>query len=87
MIAANEETCQQLIDLVKFGPDKYCWLLAKVHVAIRNIEAALGPQPRISSIWNPHNVSFYDEQVEERVCGYIMPVISGGYVLYGFRTV
>ncbi|KAI1718544.1 DNA repair endonuclease XPF [Ditylenchus destructor] len=69
VLVSNEQTCRQLIDLVKFGEEKFCWMLTKGSYD-GSRSGDFGPEPETHPIWNPVNVCFYDDQLTENVCSF-----------------
>uniref|UniRef100_A0A915DY22 DNA repair endonuclease XPF n=1 Tax=Ditylenchus dipsaci TaxID=166011 RepID=A0A915DY22_9BILA len=65
VLVSNEQTCRQLIDLVKFGRDKFCWMLTKNSAGLKRSDD-LAPQPLTKPMWNAVNIVFYDSQVNEK---------------------
>jgi hypothetical protein len=66
VLASNESTCAQLIDLVKFGSRKLCWIrsmqFSKVESKPFNVA-----EPADQALWPPDFVALYDEQILEQV--------------------
>lgn len=66
VLASNESTCSQLIDLVKFGSRKLCWIRSREFMDLES-KPFNAPEPENKPLWPPHFVAFYDEQILEQV--------------------
>ena len=69
VLASNESTCAQLIDLTKFGQRKLCWLQTKL-LAEHTKKPFNVVEPDNQPIWPPHTVALYDEQVLSQVVSF-----------------
>jgi hypothetical protein len=70
VLASTESTCAQLIDLVKFGQQKFNWLRTQRFSELESKPFNV-PEPENKPIWSPDLVALYDEQVLEMVNFYI----------------
>lgn len=66
ILASNESTCAQLIDLAKFGSRKLCWIRSKQFSDLESKPFNV-PEPTNEPIWPPDFVALYDEQILEQV--------------------
>lgn len=66
VLAYNESTCAQLVDLVKFGSQKLCWIRSKQFMEMESKPFTV-PQPENQPIWPPDFVAFYDDQILDKV--------------------
>jgi len=65
VLASNESTCAQLIDLAKFGSRKLCWLRSKRFAEMEE-KSFNSPEPEGQPIWPSDFVALYDEQILEQ---------------------
>jgi hypothetical protein len=66
VLASTESTCAQLIDLVKFGSRKLCWLRSSKFAEMESKPFNV-VEPEGQPIWPPDFIALYDEQILEQV--------------------
>ncbi|KAI6198278.1 ERCC4 domain-containing protein [Aphelenchoides fujianensis] len=62
VLASNEATCSQLIELTKFGSNKLCWIQSKLFAEYMKRSFGVAEPPAVS-MWPPDSVANYDEQI------------------------
>ncbi|KAI6172184.1 ERCC4 domain-containing protein [Aphelenchoides besseyi] len=65
VLASNESTCSQLIELSKFGSNKLCWLQSKQYAEYVNRKYDV-PEPLNEPLWPVDTIALYDEQILEK---------------------
>lgn len=66
VLSSTESTCAQLIDLVKFGQQKFNWLRSQRFSELESKPFNVS-EPENKPIWAPDLVALYDEQIIEQV--------------------
>ncbi|KAI6228275.1 ERCC4 domain-containing protein [Aphelenchoides besseyi] len=65
VLASNESTCSQLIELSKFGSNKLCWLQSKQYAEYVNRKYDVS-EPLNEPLWPVDTIALYDEQILEK---------------------
>uniref|UniRef100_A0AC34PZY7 Uncharacterized protein n=1 Tax=Panagrolaimus sp. JU765 TaxID=591449 RepID=A0AC34PZY7_9BILA len=64
LIAPTEDCCRQLVDVIKFGIDKFQFMLTKVFLRDSEATQTPGMDPASKSFWNPDCIVLYNAQMD-----------------------